>query len=99
MPSNPTAALEKLKSPIQALRAKTIGNGCTEEEALSAAAKVAELLDRHDLSLTDIEIREEQCERVEFETWRKKRIPLDDCVGAGAEVWDCRVWREMDATG
>jgi len=50
-----TAALDKLKLRIQALRAKTIDNGCTEEEALSAAAKVAELLDRHDLSLTDVE--------------------------------------------
>jgi Protein of unknown function (DUF2786). len=52
------AALDKLKLRIQALRAKTIDNGCTEDEALSAAAKVAELLDRYDLSLTDIEMRE-----------------------------------------
>ena len=42
-------ALGKLKLRIQALRAKTIDNGCTEDEALSAAAKVAELLDRYDL--------------------------------------------------
>jgi hypothetical protein len=97
-PSTKFAELDKLKARIQALRAKTIDNGCTEEEALSAAAKVAELLDRHDLSLTDIEIREEQCERAEFETWRKKRIPLDGCVGAVAEFCDCRVWREKNAT-
>src|SRR4051812_7011300 len=38
-------ALDKLKARIQALRAKTIDNGCTESEAVSAAAKVAELLD------------------------------------------------------
>jgi hypothetical protein len=37
------AALDKLKVRIQALRAKTIDNGCTEEEALAAVAKVAEL--------------------------------------------------------
>ena len=35
----------KLKLRIQALRAETIANGCTEDEALSAAAKVAELID------------------------------------------------------
>ena len=51
------AALDKLKVRIQSLRAKTIENGCTEDEALSAAAKVAELLDRHDLSLSDVELR------------------------------------------
>jgi hypothetical protein len=33
------AALDKLKTRIQALRAKTIDNGCTEAEALLAAAR------------------------------------------------------------
>jgi len=32
-------------------------NGCTEDEALSAAAKLAERLDHHDLSLSDAELR------------------------------------------
>ena len=93
------AALDKLKLRIQALRAKTIDNGCTEEEALSAAAKVAELLDRHDLSLTDVELRAAPCERRAYETRRKKRIPLDDCIGAIAHFCDCRVWREKNAAG
>jgi hypothetical protein len=93
------AGLDKLKLRIQALRAKTIDNGCTEDEALSAAAKVAELLDRYDLSLTDVEIREAPCERREYETHRKKRIPLDDCVGAVANFCDCRVWREKNQAG
>lgn len=99
--SNPShlAALDKLKTRIQALRAKTIANGCTEDEALSAAAKVAELLDRHDLSLSDVEIRETPCEQISFETFRKKRIPLDDCVGAIAHFCDCRVWREKNPAG
>ena len=92
-------ALDKLKLRIQALRAKTIDNGCTEDEALSAAAKVAELLDRYDLSLTDIDIREAPCERRAYETHRKKRIPLDDCIGAVANFCDCRVWREKNQAG
>ena len=93
------AALEKLKSRIQGLRAKTTDNGCTEGEALSAAAKVAELLDRHDLSVTDVEIRDAPCERRDFETHRNKRIPLDDCIGAIANFCDCRVWREKTPAG
>ena len=93
------AALDKLKTRIQGLRAKTTDNGCTEGEALLAAAKVAELLDRYDLSLTDIEIREAPCERREYETHRKKRIPLDDCIGAIAKFCDCRVWREKNPAG
>jgi hypothetical protein len=92
-------ALDKLRTRIQGLRAKTIDNGCTEGEALAAAAKVAELLDRHDLSLTDVEFQEASCERLEYETHRKKRIPLDDCIGAIADFCDCRVWREKNAVG
>src|SRR5260370_40694830 len=88
------AAFDTLKTRIQGLRSKTTANGCTEAEALLAAAKVAELLDRYDLSLTDVEIRNAQCEQRDYETRRKKRIPLDDCIGDIASFCDCRVWRE-----
>jgi len=60
---------------------------------------VAELLDRYDLSLTDVEIRGAPCERRAYETHRKKRIPLDDCIGAIENFCDCRVWREKAAGG
>jgi hypothetical protein len=93
------AALDKLKTRIQGLRAKTTDNGCTEAEALLAAAKVAQLLDRYDLSLTDVEIRDAPCERREYETHRQKRIPLDGCIGAIANFCDCRVWREKNQAG
>ena len=39
-------ALDRLRTRLQGLRAKTVANGCTEAEAMLAAAKVAELLDR-----------------------------------------------------
>ena len=91
--------LDKLKGRLQALRAKTVANGCTEEEALSAAAKVAELLDRHDMSLSDLEIREEQCEQSVIETGKKQRQPISACIPAIADYCDCKVWREKDERG
>jgi hypothetical protein len=81
------------------LRAKTVANGCTEGEALAAAAKVAELLDRYELSLSDVEICAAACQRRVYETRNRKRIPIDDCIGAIADFCDCRVWREKDAAG
>src|SRR5882724_10031093 len=93
------ATFDRLKTRIQGLRSKTTDNGCTESEALLAAAKVAELLDRYDLSLTDVEIRDAPCEQREYETYRKKRIPLDACIGAIANFCDCRVWREKNQAG
>jgi len=91
--------LDKLKGRLQALRAKTIANGCTEAEALSAAAKLAELLDRHDLSLSDLELREEPCVQSAIETNRKQRQPISACIPAIGEFCDCKVWREKDQTG
>ena len=81
------------------MRSKTTDNGCTESEALLAAAKVDELLGQYDLSLTDVEIRDAPCEQREYETYRKKRIPLDACIGAIANFCDCRVWREKNQAG
>lgn len=93
------SAFDRLRARIQALRAKTVDNGCTEGEALAAAGKVAELLDRYELSLTDIEIRETHCEERVYETHLRKRIPIDECIGAIAAFCDCRVWREKNAAG
>jgi len=91
--------LDKLKGRLQALRAKTTANGCTEEEALAAAAKVAQLLDQHDLSLSDLEIRQELCEKSVIDTRRKQRQPISACVPAIAAYCDCKVWLEKDETG
>ena len=91
--------IEKLRSRIQGLRAKTIANGCTEAEALLAAVKVAELLDRHALSMSAAELRETPCERRAYKSVRQKRIPLDDCIGPIALFYDCYVWRERSAAG
>ena len=90
---------DRLRARIAALSAKTIANGCTEAEALAAAAKVAELLDRHALTMSDVEIRASPCIEASFETARKKRVPLDGCVGAVAAFCGCRVWREKGHHG
>lgn len=91
--------LDKLKIRIQALSAKTVANGCTEAEALSAAAKVAALLDQYDLSLSDVERAHEQCERLVIAAGKKQRTPMEGCVGAIALFCDCKVWREKDMEG
>jgi hypothetical protein len=93
------AELEKLMQRIQALRAKTVAQGCTEQEALAAAEKVAELLDRHGLSLNELEFKAQPCEGIGIQTSRKRAGPIDTCTPAIAAFFDCRVWRETDASG
>jgi hypothetical protein len=48
---------EKIAARIRALLAKTVENGCTEDEAVSAAAKAAELLARYNLTVDEVEMR------------------------------------------
>lgn len=42
---------------IRALLSKTVANGCTEDEAIAAAEKAAELLALYDLSMDEVELR------------------------------------------
>ena len=91
--------LDKLVQRIRALREKTVEQGCTEQEAMAAAEKVAELLDRHGLSLSELDLRKQSCEGIGVETGRKRRGPIDDCMGTIAVFFDCRVWGEMAESG
>ena len=93
------AATAALLARIQALQAKTTDRGCTEQEALAAAAKVAELLDRHGLLLSDVELQAQPCERAELVTGRSRIGPYDECGPAVAAYFDCRFWFETDADG
>ena len=93
------AELARLLQRIQALRAKTVEQGCTEQEALASAKKVAELLDRYGLSLGEVEMRDQACGGVGVDTGRRRRAPLDDCVPAIGLFCDCKVWIETTSSG
>lgn len=49
---------EKICARIRALLAKTVENGCTEDEAIAAAAKAAEMLERYNLTVDEVQMRE-----------------------------------------
>ena len=91
--------LDKVLSRIQALRGKTVEQGCTEAEALLAAGKVAELLDQYGLRLSEIDMKAQSCAGEGIETNRRRRSPLDECAGAIAGFCDCRTWYEMTPQG
>jgi hypothetical protein len=93
------ADLDRLVQRIRALRAKTVEQGCTEQEALAAAEKVAELLDRHGLSLSELDLRRQRCEGVGVDTGRRRRAPIDDCMPTIAWFFNSRTWSELGADG
>jgi hypothetical protein len=49
---------EKIAARCRALAAKTVANGCTEAEALSAAAMLARMLADHNLTFDEVQMRE-----------------------------------------
>ena len=94
-----SADLDRVIQRITGLRAKTVDRGCTEQEAMAAAAKVSELLQRHDLTLDAISVRDSDCEGASIATGRKRRAPVDDCIVPIATFCDCRVWSEGTPDG
>ena len=87
-----TAELTRVKARIKALTDKTVANGCTEAEAMSAAEMVGSLLERYALSMDEIEVREARCVQAEVPMGGRRRRPIDACVPAIARFCDCKVW-------
>ncbi len=94
------AELAKVKAKIKALAAKTVEAGCSEHEAMHAAEMVGRLLDQYNLSMDEIDIREEVCVLREVPTGSKRRMPIDTAVVPIARFCDVKTWhskREEDA--
>jgi Protein of unknown function (DUF2786) len=86
------AELSRVKGRIKALTEKTVANGCTEAEAMSAADMVGRLLERYALSMDEIEIRTARCVQAEVPLGGRRRRPIDGCVPTIARFCDCKVW-------
>ena len=97
--STPNASTQALLARINALRAKTTERGCTEHEAMAAAAKVAELLDRHGLSMSEVELQSAACSKLQLPTGRRRAGPVDECLPAVAAFCGCRSWLQTDVEG
>ncbi|HZC12376.1 MAG TPA: DUF2786 domain-containing protein, partial [Thermoleophilaceae bacterium] len=86
--------LAKVKARIRALAAKTVDRGCSEAEAMAAAAKVGELLDVYGLSMSEVELREEACVQRRFATPGPGRTALRWLLPALLRFCECRGWTD-----
>ena len=59
MSTDPKILRQRIMKRVQALLAKRIENGATEQEALSSAALAARLMADHDLTMLDVESHED----------------------------------------
>ena len=92
MPTD-TTVRDKIAKKIRALQTRTTDRGCTEAEALTAAAVAAKLMAEHDLTMTDVEIGEIECRAVHIDTKRKMAHEVQNCTSAIAYFTDAKGWQ------
>lgn len=86
--------LSKVKARIRALAAKTVERGCSEAEAMAAAAKVGELLAVYGLTMSEVELREEACLQRKLELAGTGQAALKWIFPAVLRLCECRGWTE-----
>jgi hypothetical protein len=84
---------QSVAARIKALLAKTTDNSCTEAEAMSAASKARELMDRYHIDQGEVGMEEEgvygaTCSRDNWKTLAVK----DRLAAMIAQFCDCRAW-------
>lgn len=84
--------LAKVKARIRTLAARTVERGCSEAEAMAAAAKVGELLEVYGLSMSEVELREEACLQRSLVFADPRRAALGWMFPALLRFTGCRGW-------
>jgi hypothetical protein len=84
--------LQKIKARIKALASKTVDRGCSENEAMAAMAMVGKLLNQYNLTMSEIDVREQVCSSITIPTGRSRNA-IDSIVMPLASLFEAKVWR------
>lgn len=93
---------KEIAARIKALLAKTVDKGCTEEEAMAAAAKAKQLMDKYQIDLSEADLEAEGFVKGVAERAERRRFNVQNWIArAIAEYCDCKYWStaklEVDA--
>jgi hypothetical protein len=95
-----SAERAKIVERARALLSMTIENGCTEAEAMTAAAKAAKLMQDYDLALGDIEdvqdtrVAQQSAPMQSMQNRRHMHSAGVWTAPAVADFFDCKCWRD-----
>lgn len=87
-----TEKRDSIIKKIQLLKEKTVSNGCSEAEAMSAADKISQLLNEYDLSMSEVELKSQVFHTGELEVDGSVRKPIHDIVATIGTFTDTKVW-------
>lgn len=84
---------DKIAAKIRALLSKTVENGCTEDEAIAAAAMAAKLLAKYNMTVDETEMRANPFKRDSFQREDEIGDRLWKVADAIARLTGSRYWR------
>lgn len=87
-----TLKRDSIIKKIQLLKEKTVYNGCSEAEAMSAAEKISQLLNEYDLSMSEVEMKSQVFEQNDLIVDGSIRKPIHDIVATIGIFTDTKVW-------
>jgi hypothetical protein len=87
-----TQKRDSIIKKIQLLKEKTVSNGCSEAEAMSAAEKISQLLNEYDLSMSEVEMKSQVFEQNDLIVDGSIRKPIHDIVATIGKFTDTKVW-------
>src|ERR1035437_9034590 len=89
---------ESLLDKIRALMSKTVDNGCTEAEALSALDKARAMMDAYEVSEEDLQLSKEEKAvlRTEPPGTRDPHGIKNALAMSVAKFCDCEVWKSKN---
>lgn len=86
------AEVDRIKVKIFHLLNKTVSAGCSENEAMTAAALAGKLMDQYALTMSDIQIRDEKCVQEYVQSPSMSRDGIDRCMVSLARYCDIKIW-------
>jgi Protein of unknown function (DUF2786) len=90
-----TTERQEIAAKVRALLAKTVDKGCTEQEAVAAAAKAKELMDRYQVDLSEAELEEDGFARSRAEGPKSRKLDVQDLIGWDiADYCEVKSWKQ-----
>lgn len=87
--------IDGIKRKVFGLLQKTVEANCTKEEALGACEAAGKLMDQYNLTMSDIQIRQQKCVQVNVKipgTKGGKAGPMKFCTISLARYCDVKIW-------
>jgi uncharacterized protein (UPF0305 family) len=90
---------ESIINKINKLKEKTIANGCTESEAISTMEIISRLLQKYDLTMSDIESRSQHFKIVEIFVKGARKTPIHELITSISYLTDTKVFYSNNKNG